>query len=130
MPMRILVAEDNLDNREMLVRRLERRGFDVAAVENGRQALESACSMVPDVILMDLSMPVMSGLEATRALRAHSALRHGKVIALTAHVLPAVREALLSAGCDAFAAKPMDFAALLTTIASVTASPLPQRPAA
>lgn len=128
--MRILVAEDNCDNRDMLVRRLQRRGFQVHAVENGREALEAACSFSPDVILMDLSMPVMSGLEATRALRAQQAFRKIKVIALTAHAMPGVRQELLSAGCDAFATKPMDFPALLATIAAVSGVAAPEpRPA-
>ena len=89
--MRILVAEDNADNRDMLVRRLERRGFDVHAVENGLEAVQCAHSFAPDIILMDLSMPVMSGLEAMHVLSEDEATRAIKVIILTATVWPEVR---------------------------------------
>ena len=117
--MRILIAEDNTDNRDMLVRRLERRGHEVHAVGNGLEAVESAHALAPDLILMDLSMPVMSGLEATRALRSHKAMRAIKVIVLTAHAMPDVRQECLEAGCDAFATKPVDFPGLLATIEAV-----------
>lgn len=117
--MRILIAEDHADNREMLTRRLERRGYEVHTAENGQEAVERAQSLTPDLILMDISMPVMSGLEATRALRKLPATRTIKIIALTAHAMDSARQECMDAGCDAFATKPVDFAALLSTIENV-----------
>lgn len=117
--MRILIAEDHADNREMLTRRLERRGYEVHVAENGQEAVERAQSLTPDLILMDISMPVMSGLEATRALRKLATTREIKIIALTAHAMDTARQECMDAGCDAFATKPVDFAALLSTIETV-----------
>lgn len=117
--MRILIAEDHPDNREMLTRRLERRGYEVCTAENGQEAVERAQSLSPDLILMDISMPVMSGLEATRALRALPGTKTMKIIALTAHAMDSARQECLDAGCDAFATKPVDFAGLLATIEAV-----------
>lgn len=119
--MRILIAEDHPDNREMLTRRLERRGYEVHTAENGQEAVERAQALSPDLILMDISMPVMSGLEATRALRALPTTRAIKIIALTAHAMDSARQECMDAGCDAFATKPVDFAGLLATIESVAA---------
>lgn len=120
--MRILIAEDHPDNREMLTRRLERRGYEVFPAENGKEAVERAQELHPDLILMDISMPVMSGLEATRALRAIAATRDIRIIALTAHAMDTARQECMDAGCDAFATKPVDFAGLLATIETVAAS--------
>lgn len=114
--MRILIAEDHRDNREMLSRRLERQGYEVHVAENGVEAVEKAKSCAPDVILMDISMPVMSGIEATRVLRS---LPHGhtlKIVALTAHAMESARRECLEAGCDDFATKPVDFAGLVALI--------------
>lgn len=122
--MRVLLAEDNADNREMLTRRLERRGFIVDVAEDGALAVAAANNNRPDVVLMDVSMPVMSGLEATRALRAAPETADLKIIALTAHAMSGARDECLAAGCDAFATKPVDFAALLDTIQSVTGKPV------
>ncbi len=124
--MRVLLAEDNPDNREMLARRLERRGFTVDMAEDGALAVAAANANTPDVVLMDVSMPVMSGLEATRALRAAPHTASLKIIALTAHAMASAREECLDAGCDAFATKPVDFPSLLQTIASVTGRPTPR----
>lgn len=118
--MRVLLAEDNPDNREMLARRLERRGFVVDCAEDGALAVAAANQNKPDVVLMDVSMPVMSGLEATKALRAAPGTADLKIIALTAHAMGSAREDCLAAGCDAFATKPVDFAALVEMIKSVT----------
>jgi CheY-like chemotaxis protein len=123
--MRVLLAEDNPDNREMLARRLQRRGFIVDCAEDGARAVAAATRQKPDLVLMDVSMPVMSGLEATRALRAQAHTADLKIIALTAHAMASAREECMQAGCDAFATKPVDFASLLETIASVTGRPLP-----
>ena len=117
--MRILVVEDNQDNRDMLVRRLERRGYEVCTAENGKEGIESAHAFAPDVILMDLSLPVMSGLEATRALRAQAATREIKIIALTAHAMAGARRDCMQAGVNAFATKPIEFDDLIATLEAV-----------
>ena len=124
--MHVLLAEDNPDNREMLARRLQRRGFTVDCAEDGALAVAAATRRKPDLVLMDVSMPVMSGLEATRALRAQPQTADLKIIALTAHAMASARDECMDAGCDAFATKPVDFAALLETIAHVTGRKLPQ----
>ena len=114
--MRILIAEDHPDNREMLTRRLERRGYEVHVAENGAEAVEKAKSCAPDLILMDISMPVMSGIEATRVLRHTPDLSNVKIVALTAHAMESARRECLEAGCDDFATKPVDFAGLVALI--------------
>jgi two-component system, cell cycle response regulator DivK len=114
--MRILIAEDHRDNREMLTRRLERRGHEVHTAENGAEAVEKARSCAPDLILMDISMPVMSGIEATRALRRMPEGAGLKIVALTAHAMDSARRECMDAGCDDFATKPVDFAGLMALI--------------
>ncbi|MGE0595733.1 MAG: response regulator [Hyphomonadaceae bacterium] len=115
--MRILIAEDHPDNREMLTRRLQRRGYEVHVAENGAEAVEKAKSCAPDLILMDISMPVMSGIEATRALRkSEGDLSSVKIVALTAHAMDSARQECMEAGCDDFATKPVDFAGLVALI--------------
>jgi two-component system, cell cycle response regulator DivK len=115
---RILLAEDHDDNRELLVRRLSRAGHVVTAVADGAAAVDAALASPPDIVLMDLSMPVMGGLDATRALRAAGFA--SPVVALTAHAMDSAREACREAGCDGFATKPVDFVALLATITELT----------
>lgn len=117
--MKILLAEDNVDNRDMLARRLERRGHQVIIAEDGAKAIAAAQASRPDVILMDVSMPVLSGLDATRALRTDPETAGLKIIALTAHAMASARQECLAAGCDAFATKPVDFPSLLSTIETV-----------
>jgi CheY-like chemotaxis protein len=124
--MRVLLAEDNPDNREMLARRLQRKGFTVDCAEDGALAVAAAIRQKPDLVLMDVSMPVMSGLEATRALRAEPRTADLKIIALTAHAMASARDECMEAGCDAFATKPVDFNALLEVIANVTGAQLPK----
>lgn len=114
--MRILIAEDNLDNSEMLSRRLRKRGYEVLLAFDGGQAVSAAQSQRPDVILMDVSMPVMSGLEAAQALRQIDATRDIPIIALTAHAMSSDRQACIDAGCTSFATKPIDFPALIDLI--------------
>jgi CheY-like chemotaxis protein len=114
--MRILIAEDHADNREMLTRRLERRGYEVHVAENGAIAVEKAKACAPDLILMDISMPVMSGIEATRLLRRTEGVSRVKIVALTAHAMDSARQECLEAGCDDFATKPVDFAGLIALI--------------
>lgn len=118
--MKVLIAEDNADNMDMLTRRLRREGFEVCGVGDGRQAVEAASAFAPDLILMDVSMPIMSGLEATRKIR--DAERGGvrtPIIMLTAHAMESDRERCLASGCDAFATKPVDFKALLALIVQI-----------
>ena len=118
--MKILLAEDNVDNMVMLARRLRRKGFSVHEVTDGRQAVEAATLVKPDLILMDVSMPIMSGLEATKEIRMREAgAVHTPIIALTAHAMESDKVRSLEAGCDAFATKPIDFSALLETISEI-----------
>ena len=113
---KILLVEDNEMNRDMLGRRLQRRGFEVVYAEDGEQALTQASAEQPDLILMDLSLPVMDGWEATRRLKADG--EHGDVpiVALTAHAMAQDEQKALDAGCDAFETKPVDFSSLLQTV--------------
>jgi two-component system, cell cycle response regulator DivK len=114
--MRILIAEDHPDNREMLTRRLERRGYEVRCAENGAEAVDMAKASLPDLILMDISMPVMSGIEATKMLRQTPDTAAVKIVALTAHAMESARRECMEAGCDDFATKPVDFAGLIALI--------------
>lgn len=119
--MRILIAEDQIDNREILARRLERKGHELHLAENGAEAVEMAPKVMPDLVLMDVSMPIMSGVEATRMLKQSPETANIPVIVLTAHALPSVRVECEAAGCDGFATKPLDFPALLEAIDQVMA---------
>lgn len=114
---RILIVEDNEMNLDMLSRRLSRQGFEISAAVDGAQAVASARSQPPDLILMDMSLPVMDGWEATRALKADAATRAIPVIALTAHAMAGDRERALAAGCNDFDTKPVDLARLTDKIA-------------
>jgi CheY-like chemotaxis protein len=115
---RILIVEDNEMNRELLARRLRRRGYEVCAACDGQQGLDMARSAAVDLILMDLSLPVMDGWQATRRLKADPRTRSIPVIALTAHAMPGDREEALGAGCDDYDTKPVDFARLVHKIES------------
>lgn len=114
---KILLAEDHDDNRDMLLRRLARAGYDVRGAVDGGDALQQALDWRPDVILMDISMPVMSGLEATQKIREKSG-QTIRIIALTAHAMNESRDACMQAGCDAFATKPVDLPNLIKEIES------------
>jgi two-component system cell cycle response regulator DivK len=113
---RILYIEDNEDNIYMLARRLKRRGFEVIAAPDGAQGVAMAHSERPDLILMDLRLPVLDGWEATRRLKAQAATRDIPVIALSAHAMAGDRDAALAAGCDDFDTKPIEFTRLLAKI--------------
>ncbi len=102
---KILLVEDNEMNRDMLSRRLERKGYSVVIAQDGKQGYQLAHSEAPDLILMDLSLPVMDGWEVTRLLKAEEATRHIPIIVLTAHVLIRDREKALEAGCAELCAK-------------------------
>ena|SRR3954463_16610979 len=111
---RILLVEDNEMNRDMLSRRLERRGYEVITALDGAEGLQVARSKSPDLILMDMSLPVLDGWEATRQLKSSPETQSIPVIALTAHALRGDREQALEAGCDDYDIKPVDFPRLLT----------------
>ncbi len=113
---KLLLVEDNEMNRDMLARRLQRRGFKVVIAINGEKAVEMSRSEEPDLILMDLSLPVMDGWEATKKIKADQATAGIPVIALTAHAMESDRTKALDAGCDDFATKPVDFGQLLETM--------------
>ena len=113
---KVLLVEDNELNRDMLSRRLQRRGYEVSLAVDGQNALEQAAAQLPDVILMDMDLPVLTGWDATKKLRADPAIRNIPVIALTAHALPADRERAMQAGCDAYQSKPIDFTELVSKI--------------
>lgn len=112
----ILIVEDNELNRDMLSRRLMRRGYHVVCATSGHEALRVTADRMPDVVLMDIGLPEMDGLEATRRLKASEATRGIPIIALTAHALVTDRDSALSAGCDDFDTKPVDFARLIGKI--------------
>ena len=120
---RILLAEDNEMNRDMLSRRLARYGYDVVVAENGQEAIALTASEKPDVVLMDLTMPVLDGWEATRRLRADESTAEVPIIALTAHALKEDRQRALEAGCTHFLTKPVDIKQLQATLRKVLADP-------
>jgi CheY-like chemotaxis protein len=113
---KILLVEDNEMNRDMLSRRLGRKGFEVAIATDGAQGVEMARSEAPDLILMDMSLPVLDGWEATRRLKADAELARIPVIALTAHAMAGDREKALEAGCDDYDTKPIELPRLLEKI--------------
>jgi CheY-like chemotaxis protein len=113
---KILLVEDNEMNRDMLSRRLARKGYEVSIAVDGRQGVEMAESATPDLILMDMSLPVLDGWEATRQLKNADATRHIPVIALTAHAMSGDRERALEAGCDDYDTKPIELTRLLEKI--------------
>ena len=113
---KVLLVEDNEMNRDMLSRRLQRKGFDVVFALDGQAAVELADSERPDVILMDMSLPVMDGWEATRHLKANPQTAHIPVIGLSAHAMSDDRQKALMAGCDDYDTKPIDFQRLIQKI--------------
>lgn len=125
---KILLVEDNEMNRDMLSRRLERRGFNVIIAADGGVGLELARSAAPDLILLDMSLPVVDGWEATRQLKADPATATIPVIALTAHAMAEDRVKALAAGCDDFDTKPVELVRLLAKIDAMLKLP-PAAPA-
>jgi len=113
---KILLVEDNEENRDMLSRRLTRRGYEVVIATDGGQGVAMAQSEIPDLILMDMDLPVLNGWEATRQLKAAPATRAIPIIALTAHAMVGDREKALEAGSDDYDTKPIDFARLRAKI--------------
>ena len=118
--LRILLVEDNEPGRDMLSRRLRRRGYTVFVAADGQEALDVARQEQPDLILMDMSLPVMDGWTAVRALRGDPAIARIPVIALTAHAMAGDRERALDAGCDDHESKPIVMPRLLTKIVTWT----------
>ena len=116
---RILYIEDNEDNFYMLSNRLKRRGYEVIAAPDGESGIEVALRQQPELILMDLSLPVMDGWEATRRLKASAETRHIPIVALSAHSMAGDREKALAAGCDEYDTKPVDLPRLLEKRASL-----------
>ena len=113
---KILLVEDNEMNRDMLSRRLLRNGYDVVIALDGESGLAMAQSEAPDLILMDMSLPILDGWEATRRLKAAPGTRHIRVIALTAHAMSGDRDKALEAGCDDYDTKPIQLQRLLAKI--------------
>jgi len=113
---RILLVEDNEMNRDMLSRRLQRKGYSVAIAEDGERGLSMACAEVPDLILMDISLPFIDGCEVTRRLKANPRTCQIPVIVLTAHAMVRDRERAFDAGCNDYDTKPVDFSRLMGKI--------------
>jgi CheY-like chemotaxis protein len=113
---KVLLVEDNEMNRDMLSRRLIRRGFEVIFAADGQQGVELAKSARPDIILMDMSLPIIDGWEATRRVKADDATRGVPVIGLTAHAMAGDREKAIEAGCDDYDTKPVELDRLIGKI--------------
>lgn len=113
---RILIIEDNEENRDVLARRLERRGYDVVVAADGLQGVEKARAEKPDAILMDMNMPVLDGWQASQMLRAEADTQDVPIIGLTAHALAGDREKAIQAGCSDYHTKPVDFPRLMVQI--------------
>lgn len=113
---KILLVEDNEMNRDMLSRRLNRNGFEVIIAVNGQEGVDLAGSAKPDLILMDMSLPVLDGWEATKLVKANPETARIPVIALTAHAMVTDKEKALAAGCDEFDTKPVELPRLLEKI--------------
>ncbi len=113
---KILLVEDNEMNRDMLSRRLKKRGYEVEIAMDGAEGVDKARSGSPDLILMDMSLPVKDGWTATRELKADPEMRATPVVALTAHAMAGDRDRALEAGCDAYETKPIELPRLLETI--------------
>lgn len=113
---KILLVEDNEMNRDMLSRRLQKRGYEIVMAFDGAQGVESALTTAPDLILMDMSLPVIDGWEATRRIKANSSTQKIPIIALTAHAMSDDRAKAMEAGCDEYDTKPIDLERLLPKI--------------
>lgn len=110
---KVLIVEDNEMNRDMLSRRLQRKGYDIDIAEDGQAGVNAAIAGKPDIVLMDMSLPIMDGWEATRQLKANPDTQSIPVIALTAHAMAGDRQKALDAGCDEYDTKPVNLKSLL-----------------
>jgi CheY-like chemotaxis protein len=130
---KVLLVEDNEESRDGLSRHLRRKGYEIVVAVDGRQGVEMAQAEVPNLILMDMSLPVLDGWEATRQLKAAPKTRDIPVIALTAHAMAGDREKAIEAGCDDYETKPIEFQRLLAKIhsflAASTEASIQRRPA-
>ena len=113
---RILIVEDNEMNRDMLSRRLKRKGFEIEVAVDGQQGVEMATASMPDIVLMDMSLPIKDGWAATKELRRAPATSKLKIIALTAHAMDGDRQKAMQAGCDDYDTKPIELKRLLGKI--------------
>ncbi len=114
--MKILYVEDNEDNIYMLSRRLKRKGFEVLIAENGKLGVELCLKEIPDLILMDLSLPIMDGWQAIEIIKNDPAIKHIPIIALSAHAMDQHKQQALEAGADDFDSKPVDLPRLMSKI--------------
>ena len=119
--MKILLVEDNALNRDMLSRRLEKKGYTVLCAMDGQSGIDAAKSDAPDLILMDLSLPILDGWKTTQLLKSDDKTSNIPIIALTAHAMDGDREKALATGCDDYDTKPIDFERLLSKINSLIA---------
>lgn len=122
---KVLLVEDNEMNRDMLSRRLERKGYEVVIAVDGQEGVDKARSENPSIILMDMSLPVIDGWEATRQIKADPALQQIPVIALTAHAMAGDREKALDAGCDDYDTKPIELPRLLEKMSALLGDSAP-----
>lgn len=113
---KILLAEDNELNRDMLSRRLQRRGYDVVIAADGEQAVAKSASEFPDLLLLDVGLPIIDGLEVARRIRSNPQLSSLPILGLSAHAMQGDKERALAAGCDDYDTKPIDIERLLTKI--------------
>jgi CheY-like chemotaxis protein len=121
---KLLLVEDNEMNRDMLSRRLERRGFEVQIAVDGQAGIDEATRHLPDLIIMDMSLPVLDGWESTRRLKEQPSTARIPVLALTAHAMAGEREKAIAAGCEDYDTKPVDFVRLMAKIEQLlTANP-------
>lgn len=118
----VFLVEDNEMNRDMLTRRLTKKGYEVATAEDGQEAVDKIGDVKPDIVLMDMSLPRMDGLEATRRIKAHPELGAVPVVVLTANATTGDRDDAMAAGCDAFETKPVNLPQLLETMAACLAA--------
>lgn len=118
---KVLLVEDNEMNRDMLGRRLQRKGYEVSIAVDGAEGIAMTHSEMPDIILMDMSLPVVDGWEATRRLKADPKIKAIPIIALTAHAMSGDREQAIAAGCDDYDTKPIEFPRLLEKIEALLA---------
>ncbi len=127
MTSKILLVEDNELNRDMLSKRLQRKGYDVIVAVDGQEGVDLAHTTSPNLILMDLSLPIINGWEATQQLKANPKTKNIPIIALTAHAMVGDREKALQAGCDDYDTKPVEFIRLVEKIENLLAAALTEK---
>ena len=113
---KILLVEDDVLNRDMLSRRLKRKGFDICIAVNGAESINKAEAEKPDIILMDMSLPILNGWEATQKIKLNETTKHIPVIALTAHAMAEDKQRALEVGCNDYQSKPVDLKKLIERI--------------